>query len=114
MRPFLLINKGVELLQRHPTIETMTLCWSSALESSRPPNRSSSLPVTGARRVLASNNDTFCEPSHHPCNPPLIHPGRLVPVIIEVEGVSRVLATWLCPPLGYSFIESPKKWHFRS
>ena len=90
-------------MPRHLTIETMALCWWSALKSSRPPDISSFFPTTGARRVLASNKNTFCELSHHPCNSSLSHPGRLVLVIIEVEGVSEVAVVWLCPILGYFF-----------
>ena len=102
------INKGNELLQRQVD---MALIWCSSLKSSRPPDRCSSLVETGARRVLASNMDTFCALSRQPCFFLRIHPRHLALVIIEVGGVSEVAVFWFCVLLGCYIIQVPKKWH---
>ena len=102
------INKGIGLLQTHSIVETMALSWSSSLESSRPPDRSSFCLASGARRKLASNKNTFHELSRHPCFSHLIHPTHLVPGWLEVVGVSEVAADWWCHTLEYFLRDFPR------
>jgi len=98
------INEGLEILKRHPTIEIMSLSWSSSLDSSRPPDRSSFHP----RRVLVSNENTFHELSRHPCFSHLIRPRHLVPGWLEVGGVSEVAVDWWCHTLEYLVQDLPR------
>lgn len=86
----------------------MALRWSSSLKSSRPPDRSSFYPATGARRVLASNKDTCYQFSRHPCFIHLIHTRHLVPGWLEVGGVSEVAVDWWCRTLEYLVQDFPR------
>jgi len=94
-------------------MESMAIDWCSSLSSSWAPDMSSFLPTANARRVLASNKDSFHNLDLHPCSSQLSHPGHLVPVVTRVEETSRSSTVWLCHTLGYSRMEVPKKLHVR-
>ena len=78
--------------QNHSSIVIMTFGWSSSLESSCPPDRSSRCLVIDARRVFASNKNTSYLPSCRPCFSHLIHPRHLVHGWLEVDAVSEIKA----------------------
>ena len=78
----------------------MSFEWSSSLESTRPPDRSSRCVLIGARRVSASSKNTCHLPSHQPCFSHRSHPGRLVPSWLMVEAVSEAFAVCWSHSLG--------------
>jgi len=94
-------------------MESMAIDWCSSLSSSWAPDMSSFLPTANARRVLASNKDSFLYLGLHSCSSQLSYHGRLVPVGTRVEEISRSSVVWLCHTLGYSRMKVPKKWHVR-
>jgi len=72
----------------------MVFSWSSSLESSRSPDRSSRSLTIDARRVFASNKNTCYLPSRRPFFSHLIHPRHLVPGWLEVDAILEVKADW--------------------
>ena len=93
--------------QNHSSIVIMTFGWSSSLESSCPPDRSSRCLVIDARRVFASNKNTSYLPSCRPCFSHLIHPRHLVLGWLRVDAISEVKADRWFHTLGGVLMVSP-------
>ena len=85
----------------------MAISWSSLLNSSRPPDRSSRCYLIDARRVFASNKITCYLPSSQPCLCHLNHPRHLALGCLRVDGVSEVAADCWCQALGVCRMVSP-------
>ena len=103
--PLVSINRALRFFEQHPPKQNMALAWCSSLASSRAPNMSSFSHIADARRVCASNKDSFLCPDLYSCSFKHHFPGHLVPVETRVEETVGGLLVWLCHTLGYSIVE---------
>ena len=96
------INRALRFFEQHPPKQNMALAWCSSLASSRAPDMSSFSHIADARRVCASNKDSFLCPDLYSCSFKYPCPWHLVPVGTRMEETSRKRPSWSRHAPGYS------------
>ena len=84
-----LYKQYLRVLWSSVSVVVMAVGWSSSLESTCPPDRSSRCQVMDARRVFASSKNTCYLYGRWPCFSHHSHPGHLAPGGLMVEAISE-------------------------